>query len=220
VNVLRRHPRVRLLLTELRLWRDLRRPVTGSTVLAPGAVPLPAVTGLWFLPGALTAATVIEIIAIELLIPWMSARIIVTVISVYSLALLWAILGQRKIYPHYVLAGDLVIRHGRQPVMTVSSELILRATVARTYRSERATVRDDVLVLGNGSGTSLRIVLAESLPVPDPDRWPWQKARIVRATEILLWVDDPAAAVSILTGQADRTRDATLCIHIMHSQRR
>uniref|UniRef100_UPI0025E2CAA9 hypothetical protein n=1 Tax=uncultured Corynebacterium sp. TaxID=159447 RepID=UPI0025E2CAA9 len=169
----------------------------------PGAVPLPAVASLWFLPGALTVATIIEIIALGILIPWMTARLIVTVISVYSLALLWAVFGRRRIYPHYVLAGDLVIRQGCQPLMTVSRERIVQTTVDRTYRSERATVVDEALVLTNGSGTNLRVVLTEPSPVPAPDRWPWQKARCLEVTGIRLWVDDPVAAVSALTGEAD-----------------
>lgn len=42
-----------------------------------------------------TAVTVVEIVAIELLLPWEDVRIVLAVGSAYSLLILWGIFAQR-----------------------------------------------------------------------------------------------------------------------------
>lgn len=198
MTLLLKHPGVRLLLGELRLWQDLFLLCRGRTVVPDGSVPLTATQGLWFLPGALTAVTAVEVTAVELLVPSAVVRIAVTVVSVYSLLLLWAVFGRRRIYPSFVDDRSLVLRQGRAVLAQIPRNSITEVTVDRTFRADRAVVTDGVLVLGNGTGTTLRIRLHDRTTVTDPDRWPWQKGQDMDITEILLWVDDPAGSVTVL----------------------
>jgi hypothetical protein len=202
VTLLLRHPGVRLLRGELRLWTDLVLLCRGRSVFPPGAVPLPATQGLWFLPGALTAVTAVEITAVELLVSSALVRVVVTVISVYSLLLLWSVFGRRKVYPPFVSDRALVIRQGRTTLADIPRESISAITADRNYRTDRAITDDGTLVLGNGNGTNLEIRLTEGVDAADPDRWPRQKPVTAEITEVLLWVDDPAAAVAAL-GRSD-----------------
>lgn len=198
MTLLLKHPGIRLLLSELRLWQDLFLLCWGRTVVPAGSAPLTATQGLWFLPGALTAVTAVEVTAVELLVPSAVVRLAVTVVSVYSLLLLWAVFGRRRVYPSFVDDWSLVLRQGRTVLAEIPRNSIAEVTVDRTFRADRATVDDTILVLGNGAGTTLRIRLNDRTVVTDPDRWPWQKGQNVDITEILMWVDDPAGSVAVL----------------------
>lgn len=198
VTLLLKHPGIRLLLSELRLWQDLFLLCWGRTVVPAGSAPLTATQELWFLPGALTAVTAVEVTAVELLVPSAVVRLAVTVVSVYSLLLLWAVFGRRRVYPSFVDDWSLVLRQGRAVLAEIPRNSIAEVTVDRTFRADRATVDDTILVLGNGAGTTLRIRLNDRTVVTDPDRWPWQKGQNVDITEILMWVDDPAGSVAVL----------------------
>jgi hypothetical protein len=193
VNILLRHPGIRLLVGEFRLWQDLARLFTGRRVVPGHATALAATSGLWFLPGALTVVTAVEVVAVELLVRSLPVRIIATAVSVYSLLLLWAFFGRRKVYPHYVDATSLVVRHGRTPVLTVPRDQLQLIIPHRTHRAERAAVVGDALVIGNGTGTNVKIILSDAVPVTDPDRWPWQSHRTLPVRTLLLWVDEPPA---------------------------
>ena len=70
LRFLSRHPAVRVGRAEVRLWRDFWYLIRGRLIVPDGATPMPATTGVWFLPGAISVATVIEITAVELLVPW------------------------------------------------------------------------------------------------------------------------------------------------------
>jgi len=192
VNFLLRHPGFRLLVGEIHLWQDLARLVTGRRVVPVNATVLTATSGLWFLPVVLTAVTAVEVAAVELLVRSLPVRITVTVISAYSLLLLWAFFGRRLVYPHYIDATSLVIRQGRTPLLTIPRDDIREFLRHRTHRAERAAVVDDALVIGNGTGTNMKVVLSGAVPVTDPDRWPWQSRRTLHVEALLLWVDDPA----------------------------
>ena len=66
LRFLSRHPAVRVGRAEVRLWRDFWYLIRGRHIVPNDATPMPAISGVWFLPGALTVATVIEITAVEL----------------------------------------------------------------------------------------------------------------------------------------------------------
>ncbi|HIW92798.1 MAG TPA: hypothetical protein H9870_14185 [Candidatus Corynebacterium avicola] len=203
LRLLSKHPAVRVGKVEVRLWRDLWYLIRGRNVIPDRATPLPATSGIWFLPAAVTVATAIEITAVELLVPWPELRIILAIVSVYSLIILWAMLGRQKTYPHYVDAGSLVLRRGGRVLVDLPRTGVKVCVRERRYDTTRPTVDDSVLVLGTGEGTNLRLTLDTPAPVVDPDRWPWQRPAPVEVTQILLWLDDPSDALTALHGVDD-----------------
>jgi hypothetical protein len=106
------------------------------------------------------------------------------------------------VYPPFVSDRALVIRQGRTTLADIPRESISAITADRNYRTDSAITDDGTLVLGNGNGTNLEIRLTEGVDAADPDRWPRQKPVTAEITEVLLWVDDPAAAVAAL-GRSD-----------------
>src|SRR5699024_8995265 len=117
-RLLKRHPAVWLFRNEIRVWADLIRLMRRKRVVAPGQVPIPAETGLWGIPGMMTVATIIEIIALELLLPWPAVRVVFALVSIYSLVILWGLIGQRAVHPH-TGGPERVVKRGRTIVAKI-----------------------------------------------------------------------------------------------------
>lgn len=222
LRFLSRHPAVRVGKAEARLWRGFWYLIRGRLIVPDGATPMPATTGVWFLPGAISVATVIEITAVELLVPWKELRIILAIASVYSLMILWAMLGRQKTYPHYLDRDSLVLRRGGRVLAELPWSMIRDCARDRRYDTDQATVDDGVLTLGTGEGTNIRITLNAGLSVADPDRWPWQRPQPVEISEIRLWLDEPAEAPAALTASAQlhRVHDHHVAVRLAGNVRR
>jgi hypothetical protein len=197
-SLLSRHPGVKLWKAEMRLWRDLWFLIRGRVVVPEDSTRLPATNGVWFLPAAVTVATLIEIIVFELLLPWQELRIILAIASIYSLAMMWAMLGRQKTYPHYVGEASFVLRRGGRSLVELPGTMIQDCVRDRRYDLTQASAGDGILVLGAGEGTNIRIILNRETRVCDPDRWPWQRPQTVEASQILLWLDNPEKAMRAL----------------------
>lgn len=150
---------VRILLHEIRAIADLGQLLTGRVVVPEGAVPLPARTRWWHLPAMFTVAAVIEIIVIELLVPWPWLRLLLLLGSLYSIPLLWGYLAGRVVHPHY-LGEDLVLREGRTEVLRVPATDIVAVREVRGFAARR-----EGLILGGPEGTNVEIHLADGRTV-------------------------------------------------------
>lgn len=180
-------PPLRLIIFEAHTFRDLYRLLRREIQAPQGANTLVATTGLWTLPAALTVVTTIELIAVELLLPWPLARGILAVLSIYSLIWLWAFIGQRAVYPHYFTPEGLVLRHGRTVVATLTG--INAITSERHFDSDSYKISGEVLILASSEGTNISI---RCQPTPArPFHWPWQQVPLTPITQVRLWVDDP-----------------------------
>ncbi|NLP40162.1 MAG: hypothetical protein GX356_10680 [Corynebacterium pollutisoli] len=136
---------VRILLHEIRAIADLGQ--------------LPARTRWWHLPAMFTVAIVIEIIVIELLVPWPWLRLLLLLGSLYSIPLLWGYLAGRVVHPHY-LGEDLVLREGRTEVLRVPATDIVAVREVRGFAARR-----EGLILGGPEGTNVEIHLADGRTV-------------------------------------------------------
>ncbi|OFP19774.1 hypothetical protein HMPREF2976_03815 [Corynebacterium sp. HMSC077D10] len=152
--------------------------------------------GWWVIPAAVTGATGIECIAIELLVPWVWLRAVILVVSLYSLVLLWGVFGAAFVYPHFV-DGDLVLRHAGRDIARIAPSAVASIVQSRGYSHERHAVDVDTLILGNGDGTNIHIELASPVLVSAP-RWPWQKEHAVSINDVRVWCDAPAEAVATI----------------------
>ncbi|WP_257202760.1 hypothetical protein [Corynebacterium cystitidis] len=76
--------------------KDLARWIRGMPLIPPHAVALPHQPGRIQLIAAFTAVMVVEIIVVDLLLPWTWLRILVAVISAYSIIMLWCFIADEK----------------------------------------------------------------------------------------------------------------------------
>jgi len=106
-----------------------------------------------------TVAIVIEIIVIELLVPWPWLRLLLLLGSLYSIPLLWGYLAGRVVHPHY-LGEDLVLREGRTEVLRVPATDIVAVREVRGFAARR-----EGLILGGPEGTNVEIHLADGRTV-------------------------------------------------------
>lgn len=206
LKVLRSHPGFRLLKSELGIWADLVRAFRGISVVANGETAIPAKRGLWFVPGMVTAATVVEILAVELLLPWPPVRIVLAVGSVYSLLILWGIFAQRAVHVHTV-ASQLVLRRGRTVIAAFDVAEVSSVSLFRDYSAEQHALTHGVLELTNGEGSNVRIVLIDGgeTAVARPPTWsPWRRKPPQPVTEVRMWADDPETAISAIRTAAGR----------------
>lgn len=173
-------PLLRYVRVEIHAWADLFRLLRGRVVVPEGAVALPARQGWWQLPAAFTAAICIEIIAVELLVPWLWLRMMLLCTSLYSIVLLWGVLAGRVVHPHH-LDGEPVLRQGRAEILRVPVVEIAAVRLVRGFEAEPRVVRYGRLVLGGPEGTNVEITF--STPRDGVD-------------SCALWLDEPA----VLTG--------------------
>lgn len=157
VHPLETLPLLRYVRVELHAWADLSRLLRRRTVVPEGTVALHARRGWWQLPAAFTAAIGIEIIAVELLVPWLWLRLLLLVTSLYSIVLLWGVLAGRVVHPHH-LGGELVLRQGREEILRVPVDEIGTVRSVRGFEADTRVVRDGRLTLGGPEGTNVEVV--------------------------------------------------------------
>lgn len=183
-------PPLRLVVWEARLWGDLRRLLRRTVVVPEGAVALPARRGMWQLPVAFSAAVIIEIVALELLLPWPWLRVVLLILSLYSLPMLWGIIAARAVHPHYLDHHELVLRSGRTVVARIPRASIGTVRRGRELSAERWEVTAETLTLGGTEGANVTVTLEEPVAAAH-GRWPWQAARTSPVTRVRLWLDEP-----------------------------
>jgi len=179
---------LRLIRHELGAWADLARLLRGRRVVPEGSVALPAQCGWWHLPVMISVATAIEITAIELLLPWPTVRLVLLLLSIYSLLLLWGYVAAGVVHPHF-LGDELVLRRGRTVVARIPLDDVQEVRSERTFEAGSHAIVDTQLILGGPEGTNVRINCSPT-PALLP-RWPWQPDRHVAVTRCALWLDAP-----------------------------
>lgn len=190
---------VRIARAELWVLSDLVLLLRRCQQVPPGAPVLSATTGLWWLPTAFTCATAIEIIALELLLPWPLVRLIVLVLSLYGVVWLWGVTAAKWVWPHYIDpdTGVVCLRDGRTTSVVLDLTDGVQVTRRRDFSATHTQLLDNQLILGSGQGSNLHIALRHPHPVAVA-RGPWFAPRQDTASSIALWVDDPAACLAAM----------------------
>lgn len=187
-------PGLQLIRHEWGILRDLCRLIQRTQVVPKHAVVLPARRSWWQVPAMLTTAIAIEVIVVDLLIPWHAVRIIVFVISLYGLIIMWGIIAGRAVYPHY-LSEELVLRNGRTVVCRVPARDIKEFRHDRSFHSAQHKVESRRLILGSSEGTNVIVAFNTPQEAVLP-QWPWQQRRTEKVDECVLWLDDATAALA------------------------
>lgn len=180
------------LMHSLLLW--IRRRRHG---VPPGAVALRYDADMRPVGLALLVAGVIELVVIELLVPWPTVRLVLLVLSAYTLMFVLALIADICVRPHVLTDDTLRLRLGSWADVTVPLSAVALTTKEMRNADRTLALVDGTLTLAPGSVTWLRLELDEG-----------QQAMVGRTTgpvrQVRFTSDDPSAAVAAIAsrGQA------------------
>ncbi len=180
------------------LWMWARRRCD----VPPGAVALHAGRGTVALPAAFAAATVVELVVLDLLLPWLWLRVAVAAASLWSLMMLGGAVALGRTRPHYLRGGMLVLRRSGRTVAAVDLTDIAAAVPRRRWSPTAAAVGDGRLALPNQDGTCVDILLRAPIPARLP-AWPRREA-VQHVEAVSLHLDDPEILVSAVSDRGAR----------------
>ncbi|WP_233221760.1 hypothetical protein [Streptomyces carminius] len=187
----------RLAVHELRLAASLvrwavRRPHgtgAGGTTVPYAAGQAPLMYGLLFV-------SVVETVALAVLIPWPVVHAVVLVLDVWGVLLVLGLHAACVVRPHVVGAdGSLRVRYGALVDVRVPAGRVAAARVEHRFPQEGrllAVSGDGVLDLAVGGRTTVTVELTGPVPVVRP-LGGRERARVLR-----FCADDPSAAVAAL----------------------
>ncbi|MGI5215403.1 hypothetical protein [Plantactinospora sp. CA-290183] len=131
----------------------------------------------------------LEILVVELLVPWAWLRILLLVLAIYGVGWLFALYAGLHTRPHYVDDQHLVLRMGHLAAVSVDVGS-LRAVRRESHDGYKGlvSVTHDVVAVPGMSGTALTVTVEPETPVRVQGRG------TVRAREVRFDADDLEAA--------------------------
>lgn len=187
-----------LVFGELRLFEAIWQLVSRRHDIREGEVGIGYARGRLPVELVFAGLAVVELIAVDLLVPWDRLgsfawlRMVVLLASIYGLVwiALWMVAERTR--PHLVTDDGLVLRWGHLPIATVPWAAIREVRGHKRYSAEADRLTHDIPL----QGTNLDIDLHEPLDARIPFR---RRSRQVMG--ISLGVDDPAAALAAIRPQ-------------------
>nr|WP_240952051.1 hypothetical protein [Rhodococcus sp. BL-253-APC-6A1W] len=200
------HSPIRLFIrAEIRAYRALWLWIRGRhSEVEPGATVLGAHKGTLVLPVAFAVATVVEIVVLHLLLPWMWLRVSLAVVSVWSMVVLFGYLAIHRTNPHYLTDTSLVLRQSGSVVAVVDRVDIESVTVGRRFTETAPAIKDDRLYLPNPDGTNVDLTLARPVPARLPALLP-SRRKTEKISRISVYVDEPTRMRTMLTRRDDES---------------
>ncbi|WP_155371493.1 hypothetical protein [Catellatospora vulcania] len=195
----------RLWVYEIAMWRSLyrwtlRRPL----VTEPGAAAFGHASSTTPVIWVFIVLSAIEIPAVDLLLPWESARLTLAFLGVYGLVWMVGLLAMVKTHPHVVAPTGLRLRQSATVLLPVPWENVVSVgtrnrslPTGRTFQYEQ-TPDGAVLSIVVLSQTNVDIVLRE------PTVFQLPKGPTEPVTELRVWADDPKAMVAAARGHLAR----------------
>ncbi|WP_144119059.1 hypothetical protein [Catellatospora sichuanensis] len=187
----------RLWAYEIAMWRSLYRwtlrrpPVTEAGAVAFGQAKSTTPV-IW----VFIVLSAIEIPAVDLLLPWESARLTVAFLGVYGLVWMVGLLAMVKTHPHVVAPSGLRLRQSATVLLPVPWENVVSVSTrnrslptGRTFQYEQ-TPDGTVLSVVILSQTNVDIVLRE------PTVFDLPKGPTEPVTELRIWADEPKDMVA------------------------
>ncbi len=138
--------------------------------------------------------TPVEILLVELLVPWLWLRVTLLLLGLLSAALLGWLLWMLHKFKHEIDDEYLRLRYAREFEHRIPLAAIKNVTHGLTSRllNKTQSVVDDTLVLEISNSTNVLVHLNEPLEVDLGRRG------VHEVTKIEFWADDPAAIVRAL----------------------
>jgi hypothetical protein len=164
--------------------------IRGKTDPGNGLV-FTASAGVLTMPVAFAAATLIEVVVLHLVLPWVWLKIVLAVISLWSLVLLAAFIAGDVVHPHYLSGGVLVLRRSGKVVAKVPVNHITRVVNIRRYSRTTPEIEGGRLHLPNHEGTNIELSLQQRTDAATPAFIEkWRSSGPV--STICLYVDEPS----------------------------
>jgi hypothetical protein len=179
----------RALRYELSMYRSLFRWVTRRPAVPAGAVPYGYVGVVAAVLWAFVGVSAVELVALHLLIPWETVRLVADVLGVWGLVWMLGLTAGLTIHPHLLTEEGLRVRNGAGTDVAVPWEAIAGVGVReRAREGSRAVQLDEtdagtVLNVVVGSRVNLHLTLRHPLVVQLP-KGP------ATVTEVRLCADD------------------------------
>lgn len=160
-------------------------------------IAFPASSGAFTLPAAFTAATVIEIGILHLLVPWAWLRWALAVVSAASIVMLFAVLAKDVRNPHRLIDDRLVLRRFGKVVAGIPVVEIARVGGGRRYGPTEPEMGDGELCLPNQDGTNVELLLRRPRTATLAG-FAGRPGRSAEVTKVRLYVDDPRLFVDTI----------------------
>lgn len=188
---------------EIRAYRALWLWIRGRhSGVEPGAIVLGANRGTLVMPVAFAVATVVEIVVLHLLLPWMWLRVSLAVASVWSLVALFGYLAIHRTNPHYLTDTSLVLRQSGAVVAVIDRTDIESIAIGPRFTETAPAIRDDRLYLPNADGTNVDLALARPVLARLPALMPSRRIT-EEVSRISVYVDEPARMRAMLARRDD-----------------
>ncbi|WP_206615714.1 hypothetical protein [Rhodococcus xishaensis] len=194
-----------LVRAEIRAYRALWLWISGRhSGIQPGAIMLTASHGTLALPTAFAVATVIEIVVLHLVLPWMWLRVSLAVVSVWSLVALFGFLAVHRTNPHYLTDTSLVLRQSGAIVADVELANIESLALRPRFTKTAPAITSGRLFLPNADGTTLDLALKSPVSAQLPALIP-SRRKAEEINHISVYLDDPSRLFAVSNGH-DRPR--------------
>ena len=188
--------RAALLRAQAGICRSLWWAVRRRRAVEPGEVPLSHTSRIGVMLWATVLLTPVEVVAVHLLLPWETVRLVVGVVSLVALVATLGLTLSFQQRPHVLAPDRLVLRFGSLREVVVPTADVLEARTATTLDHRRTLEVDErsvaLSVLGESS-VRLRLrpgttVLVDGAPVT--------------VEQVTFFADDPRAAVRELRARS------------------
>ena len=194
-------PYLRMMAAEARTFASLGRWIARRPDVPTGAVAIGYSRGTLGIPVALSVAAGIELVAVHLLIPWPTVRLILDLVGIYALLMILGLLAGRIARPHLIVGAELVLRSGPHVCARVPISDVTEVRRDRRLSPTSVAIETDgdrhVLALPGPDGTSLTVVLPRPVDAAVPGM-PWAEPRAREVSEVRLHVDDDDVAARLL----------------------
>lgn len=183
----------RLLRYEIQVWVALYRRLRRRPNIAPGATAFGYGGAMRFPLVGLTVVSMVEVVAVELIVPWPPVRWLLVLLGGYGMVWLLGFVASMWVNPHTVGPAELRLRFGFFADLAVPTAL-LRSARRELTGSHRETVEyeDGTLSVSVLGVTDVCVELTEPYPVD------LGRAGVRPVHRVRLHADDPRAAVRAL----------------------
>lgn len=165
----------------------------------PGAVPISYDRALRPMGLLMLGVAIVELLVVELVLPWPSARLVLLILSVYTLVVVLGIVASNTVRPHVVTADTLRLRAGSWADVRVPLDAVADARARLGDAPNRSVaVVGDALVMGVAGATTVEVRLRDEVLL-DLGR------RSAVVSTVRFAADDPAAAVLALAARQRST---------------
>jgi hypothetical protein len=191
---------------EIGMLAGIMRLIRGKVDIPQGAITIKHSQQIRQLVMVLLVVSIIEIVAVELLVPWEIVRVVVLILSIYGLRWMIGFWASTIVYPHYVTDDELVLRFSYFHTITVPLGNVVGMSANNQSASENKTVTlgGDALALNVMGETNFRLEINDSTGVLHNMHTLQDQIRCIR-----FQTDDQKVAHSSITRKLSSTMGAS-----------